>query len=174
MSEVDLLANRSEERAADVPRPPDWEGRYLDSREKQLEGQPWYPKVMAPPATVIPPRYRAFEVDEGGFQASVSPQKWETPPAVNVPAGLVRECWPATPGAVKIEIENTGANPVVVSPTPDQAANAVGKTIANGAVWTIETQAAGFVYSVNGSTVQVVITRFEAPNTHVPPKKKEE
>lgn len=168
---------------ADIPadisgRPkPNWERDYLDNRERQLEGQPWFPRATGQPGATPSRRMRAFTPDEGDFQASISPQAWDCT-NVQVPqsGGQMQpvQAFPAMPGRVHVEITNTGTNPIIISPTADLALAGIGKTIAaNGGVWTIDTQAPAWAYATGGpSTLEVIWTYFEAPNSHLPPKDK--
>lgn len=157
----------------------DWESRYLDAREQQIIEQPWYPGATGQPGPPPNRRNRAFIPDEGDFQASISPPAWDCTPTMNVPQsggnlGPV-QIVQALPGKSTVTVINTGANPVVISPTPDKAFNSVGITIpANGGTFTMSCQGPAYAYATGGiSTVEVWWTYYESPTTHLPPKDKD-
>lgn len=163
---------------ADIPRKDDWQARMLAGRQAQAEGQNWYPVAQGAPETSIPRRYKAFEADEGSFQASIQPQKWDCTPAIAVPqsGGFSNpiEVAPFLPGRDQLTITNTGANPIVVSPTLEKALNGVGVPVAAGSSFVLNSQAGVWAWATGGaSTVQAWWTQYEAPTSHLPPKDKE-
>lgn len=167
--------------AAQIPRKEDWSARMLADRQRQLEGSSWYPVATGAPETTVPKRYKAFDADEGSFQASITPQKWDCTNLVNVPqnggaAGNPVEVVPYYPGRDSLTIVNTGANPVILSPNIEAALNGRGITVpANGGTFSMSTQAGFWAWATGGnSTVQAYWTAYEAPTSHLPPKPKEE
>ena len=169
------------DQAADIPRKDDWQARLLQSRQEATEGAPWYPVAQGPPETQLPRRYRAFQVDEGDFQASVSPQKWDCTPNIFVPQndglhGNPVELAPALPGRSSLTIMNTGSNAIslIISPTLEKALAGIGIIVPAGASFQVDCQAGAYAWGINGnSTAQVMWTYFEAPTTHLPPKDKD-
>lgn len=164
-----------------IPRKDDWQGAFLAHREAQLQGQPWYPEAVAPPATEIPRRYRAFDVDSGDFQASVSPQRWDCTPNIAVPVndglhGNPVEIAPFMPGRVSLTVLNTGPNSIslIISPSLEKALAGIGIIVPAGGSWSADTQGGAYVWAIGGaSTCQAMWTFYEAPTTHLPPKDKD-
>lgn len=155
---------------SEIPRPADWQTRYLQQREAQIREVPWYPIKQGQPGGIISPRLKAFSVDESEFGVNVQPQEWDTWPWANVTATPI-EGWPAKPGQDTVIVINTGNNPLTISPTRDKADLGNGISLPAGDTFTISTQAAGWISAPSGSTsVQIAITFNQAPTSHLPPK----
>lgn len=184
MSDQREYATGNNPNPADIPadvsgRPPaDWESRYLESRERQLEDSTWYPKIVGQPSADMPPRLRAFTPDTGDFQATISPTRWDCSLPLFVPQsggaqGPVQAI-EALPGRSSVTLINTGNNPVILSPSPDKAMAGVGITVAAGGSFSMDCQGPAWAYANGGtSTIECMWTYYESPSSHLPPKPKE-
>lgn len=163
-----------------IPRKDDWQGAMLARRQKATEDAAWYPRAQGAPETQVPRRFKAFEVDEGDFQANISPQRWDCTLNQIVPLndgahGNPIEIVPFLPGRAEVFILNTGANPLIISPSLETALNGRGITLASGGQpFSLATQGGFYAWATGGaSTVQAWWTQYEAPTTHLPPKDRE-
>lgn len=151
---------------AEIPRPnEDYESRYLDFQGQRLQSR-GYPQSVGPPDAPSLERFHKYDPDN--YQATISPQNWDTD-SVYVPAsggGMNPvEIWPRMQKRASLLLTNTGTHPVLVSPNMNKALNGRGQTVAVGATFEIDTQASAYAVGVGGtSEVQITWTYWDEPD----------
>lgn len=163
------------DRSADIPRTPNDDIKEFFQGDKNLEETDWYPRTHGPPDTQIPERQKRFTLENTELGISFRPQFWDAY-SVNVAAAAANPiiAFNFRPGRDTIIIQNTGANPCIISPTQEKAQNGFGWPLAAGATSpSLQIQAAGYVYSALGTTLSILETFYESPTSPLPRRRED-
>lgn len=155
----------------------DWQNNVVLHREEQqrlmgvLDAQKGGGYIVDP---TRPTQAEAANTHKITRTATVRPQRWQTNGGVVLAAGVPVQAWPGIPSLDRIEVFNTGNNPLKVAESLSVLRNGGGIGVAPGGSFPISVQASGWMLSPAGTTADVLWLFWESPDTNLPPTPKDE